>query len=162
MIPISRGRQILSGYPQQQCEIIVGRRSGAQVFNGILAVSYRLLSSHDRTIESLQCFVRSLLEHVAGCLKLKHQSMQTLKQTIVQFPRDTCALVDTFFQTKFKDASRDGPAKEGGDEKRRDSRYRHDRKNPPLHGVHVHDGLCKGLSGNKYSASSLRGGVNRV
>src|SRR5262249_1503927 len=155
MIPTSRGRQTLSRYPQQQCEIVIGRRSGAQVFNGILAVSYRLLSSHDRTIESLQCFVRSLLEHVAGCLKLKHQSMQALKQTVVQFPRDTCALVDTFFQTKFKDAARYGPAKEGGDEKRRDSRYRHDRKNPPLHSVHVHDGLCK------FPTGLLLNGVNQ-
>src|SRR5215813_4968548 len=69
--------------------------------------------------------------------------MQTLKQSIVQFPRDTCALADTFFQTKFNDASRYGPAKEGGDEKRRDCRYWHDKKNPPLHARHFQGGLCK-------------------
>src|SRR5215813_14477714 len=69
--------------------------------------------------------------------------MQTLKQSIVQFPRDTGALVDTFFQAKFNDASCYGPAKEGGDEKCRDCRYWHDKKNPPLHACHFQDGLGK-------------------
>src|SRR5262249_49791532 len=119
----------------------------AQVFDGILALSYRLLSSDDRTIESLQCFVRSLLEHIAGRLKLEHHSMQTLKQAVVQLPRDTCALADTFFQTKVNDASRYRPAKEGGDEERRDCRYRHDEKNPSLRTSHFQYGLCKLAAG---------------
>src|SRR5262249_22170360 len=127
----------------QFCEIILGRGRAAQVFNGIFALGDRLLNSRDRTIESLQRFVRSLLEHVAGGLNLKHQSMQTLKETIVQFPRDTCALPDTFFQTKVNDASRYGPAKEGSDEERGDCRHRHDEENAPLHASHFQDGLRK-------------------
>jgi hypothetical protein len=67
---------------------------------------------------------------------------ETLKQIIVQFPSDTCALADALFQTKFNDAASCGPSKEGGDEKRGDCRYRHDRENPPLHASHFQDGLC--------------------
>src|SRR5262249_27659926 len=143
MVPTPRGRQSLRRCLDQLCEIILGRRGAAQVFNGILAFRDRLLSSRDRTIESLQCFVRPLLEHVAGGLNLEHQSMQTLKQTIVQFPRDTCALADPLFQPKFDDASRYGPANEGSDENRGDGRYRHDEENAALHASHFRDGLRK-------------------
>src|SRR5215469_10809468 len=77
------------------------------------------------------------------CMKSQQQTLDSLKKSVMQVLRDSSSLVDTFFQTKFYYASCYGPGKKGGNEKGRDCRYRHDKKNPPLNASHFQDGLRK-------------------
>src|ERR1700741_4245969 len=71
----------------------------------------------------------------------------SLQQGVVQFASDPGALADSLFEPKFNDASSDGPAVEGSNEKRADRCCWHDKKDSALHVLHVRDGLCQ-LSAN--------------
>jgi hypothetical protein len=52
----------------------------------------------DSAIESLFGFGRTLREQVRNRLKTEQQSVKTLQQSVVQFPRDARALREPFFK----------------------------------------------------------------
>src|SRR4029077_8063098 len=53
-----------------------------------------LLRSGDCAIKSLDCFLGPPGKHIAGGLKSKHEAVQTLQQSIVQFPRNASPLAE--------------------------------------------------------------------
>src|SRR5262249_42618301 len=97
-IPIVRGSQFLACRSQRFCQVSVPKRFGTQVLNSIPAFSDSLLGGKNGVIQGLNGLLRVPAKHVAGPLKLKHESIQTLQQALMYFVRNTSQLIDGRFQ----------------------------------------------------------------
>ena len=67
-------------------------------------------------------------QQVARALKAEHQSLKTLQQRIVQFPRDARPLVDAFLQAQIeivRDLPHTEPIQRPNKDQDRDGRPRH-------------------------------------
>src|SRR4029077_209114 len=62
------------------------------------ALGESLLRLIDRIVQRPLGFIWSPQHQVASCLKLEHQSMEILQQSVVQFPRNARALIHACFQ----------------------------------------------------------------
>src|ERR1700756_4750088 len=94
--PVSVG-QLSTRRHEQLRDITLRNRLRTQSLDRIPALGERLLRLSDRIVQRPLGFIWSPQHQVASCLKLEHQSMETLQQSIVQFSRDACAFVDTRF-----------------------------------------------------------------
>ena len=98
LVCLSGGRQFLTRGSEQFGEITLGNWLRTQTLNGIPALGERFLGFVDRLVQRLLGFSRVSGHQVAGRLKLEHQSVKRLQQSIVQISRDAGALIHLRFQ----------------------------------------------------------------
>src|SRR5882762_5241191 len=91
------GREFSSQSAYRQRNIVGHCRRGAQPLDGIPAFGDRFRGLIDRAVEASFGFLRMLGQQIRRRLKSQQKSLKALKQSVVQFPRDTGALTDALF-----------------------------------------------------------------
>src|SRR4029077_7305732 len=95
--PVSVG-QLSSRRHEQLRDITLRNWLRTQSLDRIPALGERLLRLIDRIVQETLGFIWSAQHQVASCLKLEHQSMEILQQSVVQFSRNARALIYACFQ----------------------------------------------------------------
>src|SRR5208282_4536485 len=93
------GREFLTQSVYRQRKVTGHDRGRAQALYGIPALRDRFSGLIDSALQCFPGFGRTLRQKISRCLKTQQESLETLQQSIVQFPRDACALADALFQT---------------------------------------------------------------
>ena len=90
-------REFLSCGGEQILQIALQRRVGPQALNGIPAFGDGFVTLADGLVERADGLFGALRKQVARRLEREHQSLHALQQGVVQFARDTRALIQARF-----------------------------------------------------------------
>src|ERR1700678_979640 len=92
-----RGRKFLAQSGEGLAKIVVDQDGGADVVNGVAAFNDSLLGAFERTVQPLAGLCGIGGKKIARALKMQHQALKTLEQSIVKFAGDAGALREAFF-----------------------------------------------------------------
>src|SRR6202789_784069 len=92
-----RGRKFPAQSGEALAEIVIDQDGGADVGIGLAAFNDSLLGALERTVQPLAGLCGIGGKKIARALKMQHQALKTLEQSIVKFAGDAGALGEAFF-----------------------------------------------------------------